>query len=79
MSQAAGARRDRHPDSCRVLKSSGNELLDRQTCKLVGTHPSFTMQPREGGELRPVDHADRHTWRLEDQAALFVIPTMISR
>lgn len=36
------------PVDCEVLESSGHDLLDRHTCKIVGTDPAFTVAARDG-------------------------------
>lgn len=51
------------PDGCDILASSGHDLLDRQTCKLVGTDPGFAPPgpgPLERSLTVPV------VWRLQD-------------
>ena len=54
------------PTACHVVTSSGNDLLDRQTCKLVGTDPGFTSEPagRQGDRFAPLTQTV--VWRLPD-------------
>jgi len=52
------------PTACHVVTSSGNDLLDRQTCKLVGTDPGFTSEPagRQGDRFAALTQTV--VWRL---------------
>jgi TonB family protein len=55
------------PVECTVLKSSGNEYLDGQTCKLVGTDPNFTRAPQDPRlPFTNVPITQTVTWRLPD-------------
>ena len=53
------------PTGCTVVQSSGHPLLDRQTCRLVGTDPLFTPDAMERPDRigEPVEQTIR--WQLE--------------
>lgn len=56
------------PVDCRVLQSSGHEILDQQTCKLVGVDPAFTYANRAGpGADLAAPIIQRITWRLPEE------------
>ncbi|HEV2747863.1 MAG TPA: energy transducer TonB [Allosphingosinicella sp.] len=55
------------PTGCTVAASSGHAVLDRQTCRLVGTDPLFTRDEMEAPEriAEPIEQTIR--WQLEEE------------